>query len=310
MTFSLSQTAPMYPVPPADLSAPHVWSVAFTVVCVTLWVLAFAWVVRLAIRGDKLGLVFLFGGLCMGMLEPYLDYLGLLWFAKDNMAITVNLFARHIPLYVVLGYSFFFGLQAYVIYRAILLGKGAKFFVYAYAISWIFDAALQITGAQFGLYEYYGQQPFLFFGAPAWWYTIDATLQLAAGLVFFLLRHRLVGWGQLIVIPILPGLYAGLNGALGWPTFTAINSNFTADRNGNGSTALVYLGGLTTVGLSILLTWLIIGEIRRAQRSAGIDVNAEVSLRDVLLAKIGVGIGLGDPTGLKRNAPLGQAVRR
>src|SRR6185437_9950554 len=167
----LSQAPPAYPVPPADLSAPHAWSMAFTVICVAFWALAFIWVTRLALRGDKLGLVFLVGGLCMGLLEPYLDYLGLLWFATDNVAVTVNLFARHIPLYVVLGYSFFFGLQAYVIYRAILLGKGPKFFAYAYGLSWIFDAALQITGAQFGLYRYYGQQPFLFFGAPAWWYT-------------------------------------------------------------------------------------------------------------------------------------------
>jgi len=303
----LRQAPPLYPVPPADLSAPHAWSMAFTVICLAFWVLAVIWVVRLALRGDKLGLVFLIGGLCMGLLEPYLDYLGLLWFASDNVAVTVNLFARHIPLYVVLGYSFFFGLQAYVIYRAILLGKGAKFFVYAYALSWIFDAALQITGAQFGLYKYYGQQPFLFFGAPAWWYTIDATLQLTAGLVFFLLRHRLVGWGQLIVIPMLPGLYAALNGALGWPTFITLNSSFHPELNGNGSTALVYLGGLTTVALSALLVWLIIAEIGRAQRRAGIDVDRRVTLREVLLAK--VGIGLGDPAGPASQSFLDQAAR-
>ena len=142
----LSQAPPMYPLPPADLSAPFAWSMTFTVLCVIIWLLALTWVVRLALRGEKLGLVFLLGGLCMGLLEPYLDYLGLLWFASDNVAITVNLFQRHIPLYVVLGYSFFFGLQSYVIYRAIVLGKGAKFFAYAYAVSWVFDAALQITG--------------------------------------------------------------------------------------------------------------------------------------------------------------------
>jgi hypothetical protein len=308
MTQLLGQAPPMYPVPPADLSAPHLWSTAFTVICVTFWVLALVWVVRLAARGDKLGLLFLVGGLCMGLLEPYLDYLGLLWFASDNVAVTVNLFARHIPLYVVLGYSFFFGLQAYVVYRAILLGKGARFFVYAYALSWVFDAALQVTGAQFGLYKYYGQQPFLFFGAPAWWYTIDAALQLTAGLVFFLLRHRLVGWGQLIVIPMLPGLYAALNGALGWPTFTALNSNFNADLNGNGSTALVYLGGTVTVALSALLVWLVIGEIGRAQRRAGIDVSRQVSIREVLLAK--VGIGLDDPDVPASQTLLNHSLRR
>lgn len=304
----LSQAPPMYPLPPADLSAPFAWSLAFTVICAIFWLLALAWVVRLALRGEKLGLVFLLGGLCMGLLEPYLDYLGLLWFASDNVAITVNLFQRHIPLYVVLGYSFFFGLQAYVIYRAIVLGKGAKFFLYAYGLSWLFDAALQITGAQLGLYKYYGQQPFLFFGAPAWWYTIDASLQLTAGLVFFLLRHRLVGWGQLIVIPMLPGIYAGLNGALGWPTFTALNSNFDPEFNGNSSTALVYLGGMVTVVLTGLLVWLLIAEIGRAQRRAGIDVNRNVTLREVLLAKIG--IGLDDPATLTSKDFLSQPVRR
>lgn len=303
----LSQAPPSYPVPPADLSAPHVWSLAFTVICVVFWSLAFIWVLRLALRGEKLGLVFLVGGLCMGLLEPYLDYLGLLWFATDNVAVTVNVFARHIPLYVVLGYSFFFGLQAYVIFRAILLGKGAKFFVYAYALSWLFDAALQITGAQLGLYRYYGQQPFLFFGAPAWWYTIDASMQLVAGLVLFLLRHRLVGWGQLLVIPVLPALYAGLNGGLGWPTFTSLNSNFNAQLNGNGSVGLVYLGGTLTVALTALLVWLVIAEIGRAQRNAGLDLDRPVTLREVLLAKIGV--GLGDPTQPPSREFLSQPVR-
>jgi hypothetical protein len=149
----------------------------------------------------------------------------------------------------------------------------------------------------------------LLFGAPAWWYTIDATLQLTAGFVFFLLRHRLVGWGQLIVIPILPGLYAALNGALGWPTFTALNSNFDSKLNGNGSLALVYVGGSATVVLSLGLVWLLISEIGRAQRRAGIDVNATVTLREVLLAKIGVGIGVGDAAGNTAASPAVQPVR-
>ncbi|ORA11422.1 hypothetical protein [Mycobacterium arosiense] len=271
-------------------------SLAFTVICVTFWVLSLGWVTRLALRGDPLGIVFLLGGLCMGMLEPYLDYLGLLWFADDNVAITVNLFARHIPLYVVLGYSFFFGLQAYIIFRAIQLGKGTRFFVYAYAISWVFDAALQITGAQFGLYRYYGHQPFLIFGAPAWWYTIDGSLQLASGLVFFLVRHRLRGWGRLLVIPMLPAMYAGLNGALGWPVFTALNSNYKAEVNGNGSTAAVYLGGVATIALTALVVWLVVAEIKGAQQRAGIRLDRNVAVGEVFLAKVGIGLHPDQPS--------------
>lgn len=286
----LAQAPPSYPVPPSDLSASQPASLAFTLICVTFWVLAAGWVIRLAFRGETLGLFFLVGGLIMGVLEPYLDYLGLLWFAKDNVAVAVNLFGRHIPLYVVLGYAFFFGLQAYVIYRAILLGKGTRFFVYAYFISWLFDMALQVAGSLFGLYRYYGQQPFLILGAPAWWYSIDAVFQLAAGLLLFLLRHRLIGWGRLIVIPILPGVYAALNGALGWPVFAALNSNYHSDVNGNGSTVLVYVGGVLTIALCVLTVWLLIAEIRRAQMHAGISLNQHVTWREVVLAKVGIGL--------------------
>jgi hypothetical protein len=292
----------MYPVPPADLSAPQSWSLLFTVLCVTFFVMAFGWVIHRAMRGDMLGVIFLTGGLCMGLLEPYLDYLGLLWFASDNVAVAVNLFGRHIPLYVVLGYSFFFGFQTYIIFRAIQVGKGVKFFVYAYAASWLFDAALQISGAQLGLYRYYGQQPFMILGAPMWWFTIDATLQLTAGLILFLLRDRLVGWGQLMVIPLLPGIYAGLNGALGWPVFASLNSNFTPEVNGNGSWPLVYIGGVATVALTALLVWLVIGEIGRAQERAGIQIDPNATLRDVLLAKVGV--GLGDSSGSRRGVGM------
>lgn len=286
----LAQLPPSYPVPPADLSANHGASLAFTLICVAFMAVAVGWIVRLAMRGETLGVYFLLGGLFMGVLEAYLDYNGLLWFADDNVAIVLNLFGRHIPLYVVLGYAFFFGLQAYVIYRAILLGKGTRFFLCAYAISWVFDLALQVTGRALGLYRYYGHQPFLIAGAPAWWFTIDATLQLLAGLVFFGLRERFSGWGKLIVIPLLPMLYAGLNGAAGWPVFTALNSNYHADVNGNGSTALVYLGGSLTVALCGLLVWLLVTEIAKAQQRAGISIHPEVTLGEVFLAKVGVGI--------------------
>ncbi len=285
-----TQLPPSYPVPPADLSASHGASLAFTLICVAFMAIAVGWIARLAMRGETLGIYFLLGGLSMGVLEPYLDYNGLLWFAGDNVAIAVNLFGRHIPLYVVLGYAFFFGLQSYIIYRAILLGKGARFFLCAYAVSWVFDLGLQITGRAFGLYRYYGHQPFLIAGAPAWWFTIDATLQLLAGFVFFGLRDKLSGWGKLLVIPLLPMLYAGLNGATGWPVFTALNSNYREDVNGNASTGLIYLGGLLTIALCGLLVWLLVTEIAKAQQRAGISIRPEVTLSEVFLAKVGVGI--------------------
>jgi hypothetical protein len=286
---TLLAAAPSYPVPPADLSASQPASIAFLAMCSLVMIAAIVWVVRLALRGETLGMYFLAGGLLMAGLEPYFDYLGLLWFADDNVAIAINLFGRHIPLAVVLGYSFFFGLQSYILYRAILLGKNAKFFLYFYVFAWLFDLFLQAIGRAFGLYQYYGQQPFLIVGVPAWWFSIDAVMPILGAFVLFSLRDRLVGWGKLLVIPILPALYAALNGAAGVPVFTALNSNFDPTLNGNSSTALVWLGGTLTIGLAWFILWLLIGEIGKAQHRAGID-NCGTKISEVLLAKVGIGL--------------------
>jgi hypothetical protein len=282
---------PQYPIPPADLSASQPMSVAFLIICSIFMVAAIVYVVWRAIRGDILGIYFLAAGLLMGTLEPGLDYLGLLWFANDNAAIAINMFGRHIPLYVVMGYSFFFGLQAYFLYLAITVGKNAKFFVYAYAVSWVFDLILQATGSTFGLYKYYGNQPFLILGVPAWWFSIDAVMPILAALIVFALRDRLHGWGKLILIPLVPALYAALNGAAGVPVFAALNSNFDASRDGNGSDLLVWLGGTLTIALCMFFLWLVISEIGNAQRRAGIPIVESVSILDVLQAKAGIGLG-------------------
>jgi hypothetical protein len=288
---------PQYPVPPADLSASQPMSVAFLIICSVFMAAAVGYVAWRAVHGDVLGVYFLAAGLLMGTLEPGLDYLGLLWFAQDNAAIAINLFGRHIPLYVVMGYSFFFGLQAYFMYLAITVGKSTRFFVYAYAVSWVFDLALQATGSAFGLYKYYGNQPYLILGAPAWWFSIDAVMPILTALIVFALRHRLHGWGRLILIPLVPALYAALNGAAGVPVFAALNSNFDAARNGNASDLLVWLGGTGTVALCLFFLWLVIGEIGNAQRHAGIEVDTSATLLEVLKSKGGVGLNESNTAG-------------
>ena len=227
-----------------------------------------------AFRRDHLLLMCVLGGLLAGALEPILDCQGLLWFAADNKFVAVQMVGRHIPLYVVLGYAFFFGYQTYIAYRAMLAGRSARFFVALYALSWLLDLALQVTGGQLHLYKYYGNQPFMVFGAPAWWFCIDAGLALLSAAVLFALRDRLAGAGILLVIPLIPALYAGINGAAGWPVFTVLNSNFDAAVNGNGSDLMVWAGGAATIILSLLYAWLCIDRIGKAQRAAGIRPTA------------------------------------
>ncbi|WP_330254954.1 hypothetical protein OG874_10635 [Nocardia sp. NBC_00565] len=242
-----------------------------------------AWLAR---RGEILGVVVLVGGLLTSLFEPLADYIGLLWFADDNVGITLNLVGRHIPLYVVLGYMFFFGLLGYVDYRAIVLGAGKKYFIYSFATAFFFDWVLQSTGAAFDLYSYFGNDPFRVFGAPLWWFAIDGSATILIAFVLFLLRHRMVGWGRLLpAVTVLP-IYAGWNAAVGLPIFAAKNSNFDPVVNGNGSTGLVWVGGLLTFAFVLFFGWIILGEIGRAQRRAGIPAMREFSLRTLLFGPL------------------------
>lgn len=263
---------PAVPVPPTDLSAPHTASVVFLVICVVAMVVALGYTIW---TRDRLGLLFLLGGLLAGMLEPMLDYLGLLWFAADNVAIAVQTFDRHVPLYVVLGYSFYFGGFSYVAYRAMVAGKGLRWFWIFYAFDWLADWALQATGRALGLYEYYGPQPWMLLDVPAWWFTIDSALPVIAGGLVYLLRHHLSGLRALLIIPLVPACYAALNAAAGWPIFSALNSG--------PSEVVVWIAGAVTMGLALLYRWMMLEAVmrsRRAEASDGLEAAADRRVTD------------------------------
>ncbi|MDN2495463.1 hypothetical protein FHY52_01865 [Nocardia nova] len=276
----------LYPVPPLDLSAPSGSSWVFTVACVIFGAAAIGYGAWLARRGEVMGLAMLVGGLLTCTFEPLADYIGLLWFAHDNVAITVNLVGRHIPLYVVLGYMFYFGLLAYIDYRALVLGAGKKYFLGSFAVAFVLDWVLQAVGANLGLYSYFGNDPFRVFGAPLWWFAIDSTATILIAFVMFQLRDRMVGWGRALPVVMVLPLYAGWNAAVGMPIFTAKNSNFDPVANGNGSTGLVLIGGLLTFALVLFFGRIILDEIQRAQRRAGIPAMREFSMRTLLFAPL------------------------
>jgi hypothetical protein len=259
----------------------------FTVLCLVFGAIAIGYGTWLAVwRREMIGLLMLVSGLLAATFEPLADLVGVLWFASDNIAITIELMGRHIPLYVVVGYMFFFGLISYIDYRAIALGMARKYFLISMATAFGFDWFLQSTGASFSLYEYYGNDPFRILGAPVWWFTMDIVSTLLIAYLLFTLRHRLVGWGRLLVIGIVPVVYAGWNGAAGFPIFIAKNSNFDAAVNGNGSTGLVLLGGFITIGICAVVAWVVLGEIGRAQERAGVQIRSQFSLRELLFAPL------------------------
>lgn len=215
----------MTAAPPVDLSAPSGGSWFFTILCLAIFAGATGWALARAARGDYLGVVMLAGGLVANLIEAMLDNLGLLWFATDNKLIVLHEFSRSMPLYVVLGYGFYFGAMSYYVTYALGRGAGPRHLWAVFVFGWFFDLVLETTGSAIGLYKYYGPEPFNPWGVPLWWMFVNPALPIAAGGLFHVMRPRLTGPRSLFIVALLPMCYGATYGAIAWPIFITLHSD-------------------------------------------------------------------------------------
>jgi hypothetical protein len=211
--------------PPVHLSAPSTGSWLFTGLCVAIFAGALAWSLVRAGRGDWLAVACLLGGLVANLIEAMLDHLGLLWFASNNHLVLFHEFGGAMPLYVVLGYGFYFGAITYFTLYSLRNGKGSHYLWGIYAAALVFDGVLEITGGEIGIYRYYGPQPFRVLTEPLWWLFINPALPIAAGGLFHVMRARLRGWRALSIAALLPIVYGATYGATAWPIFIAFHTS-------------------------------------------------------------------------------------
>jgi hypothetical protein len=211
--------------PPVHLSAPSTGSWFFTGLCVAIFAGAVIWALVRTSRGDLLGLVALAGGLVASLIEALLDYLGLLWYGTNNHGIVFHSFGVSMPLYVVLGYGFYFGAITYFTVYSLRQGKQSRYLWAIYAFGVIFDWALETTGGEIGLYRYYGPQPYRVLTEPLWWVFVNPALPIAAGGLFHLMGDRIRGLRSLSIVALLPMVYGATYGAIAWPIFVALHSS-------------------------------------------------------------------------------------
>jgi hypothetical protein len=248
-------------VAPLHASAPAGGSWFFTVLCAAIFAAATVWALRRAARGDATGLLVLAGGVVASLIEAMLDNLGLLWFYTDNKAIVFDVFGRSMPLFVVLGYGFYFGAITYYALSALEQGKGPRHLWGVYWFAWVFDLAVESTGDAVGLYHYYGPQPFNAWGIPLWWMFCNPVLPIVAGSLFFVMRERLRGRRAVWIVGLLPVCYGGIYGAIGWPIFIALNSNVPR--------VVIWIAGTATALIALGVVHLTIEGVEWYRRASG-----------------------------------------
>jgi hypothetical protein len=178
------------------------------------------------------------------MIEPIYDNTLLYWYPDENSLAFFRGFGRTIPWYVPLGYAWFFGGSAYLVYRVIEAGASAQLIWTLFAVTAFVDWLAVSICEWLGLSAFYGNQPFHLLGSPLWFSFCDATGGFVLGAALSIFVPHLKGPRRLWLL-ILPSFtYASTLGSTTAPVSLALNSGWSA--------GLIWAGGAATMALCMI----------------------------------------------------------
>lgn len=249
-------------IPMPVMAAPQTASVIFLVgTCVIMAGILLWWAAggERQRRGWVLPLVFAGTALSAVMIEPIYDNTLLYWYPDENSLAFFRGYERTLPWYVPLGYAWFFGGTAYLVWRVIETGATSgriwQLFFATAAVDWL---AVSIC-EWLDLSAFYGNQPFHIFGSPIWFSFCDATGGFVLGAALAKLVPYLDGPKRLWLL-ILPSFtYASTLGSTTAPVSLALNSAW--------STPMTWAAGAATMGMCLIVIH-VIGQMSAMRQEA------------------------------------------
>jgi hypothetical protein len=191
------------------------------------------------------------GGLLAATFEPIVDVLGLVYLREVNAVGTFTVLDRTMPLYVVFVYPWYVGGLGYLAYKLFTRGVTMRDLFALWALDFVINIALETPGILADTYDYYGHQPFNFWGFPLWWGFVNPVMPMLTGALIYKLRpHLNNAWKLLVVVLLVPMADGIANGAAAWPMWAVLNQD-------NVSYVWTYLASFVTLGLAALAVWMI-----------------------------------------------------
>lgn len=222
----------------------------------TVWLgLPLAVTVAIAIRHIAQGrgpllLYCVIGGAIASSFEAIVNVLGTMIYAEDGIWTAYSTLDRKIPVLIPLAYAWFVGGQAYLCYRLYARGIDRRSLFGLWVLFAVVDMVIETPGLLADVYKYYGNQPFDFWGFPFWYGWANALMPMIAGaLIFKLSPYFDTAWKRLAVIPLLPMADGTAYAAVSWPVWSTLNTSL-----GYWAT---YLAALVTLGLALLVVWIL-----------------------------------------------------
>lgn len=169
-------------------------------------------------------LAMLGGGLCY-FAEPIVDVLGACFIPEKGQWIAIDSF-RKVPWFGVGVYMSFFGGTAFILARKIQQGIKAKQIWKLFIFVAVTEAIWEPLPIAFGIWSYYGPQPFEVLGYPLWWAPVNAVSMVLPGVLIAKVRPYLNGFSLLLVIPLVVcGDLVG-NAFTAWPVWSALHMDY------------------------------------------------------------------------------------
>jgi hypothetical protein len=188
------------------------------------------------------------GGLVAGLAEAFFDANSLLWWPKNIPLPIFTAYGVQVPAYVLWGYSLFLGVGCWVVYETIRDGRGARGVWTVAAVFFVADLIYEIPFSTLHLYRYYGPQPFKLGGFPLYWAFLNSMVVIVGGWMFWAVRGRLVGWGQIAGL-VIPMFALGPLCGAAWPTFLALHASVAQPMR--------WVAALFTMGVSAWIVQLV-----------------------------------------------------
>ena len=260
------------PQPPTHMVMPGTQQAVFTVFIFAPLGVAIALGIRNLIRGEgPLLLLCLLGGAVAAVFEPIVDVLGLVFFPRQGSWIAFETLGRPMPFLIAFVYPWYVGGQGYLAYRLFQRGIDPRGVLRLWAIFFAVNIVLETPGLWFGVYTYYGRQPFDFWGFPLWWGFVNPVMPLIAGALILRVRPHLAGWSLLGIIPLIPIADGLANGGVAWPMWATLNTDLPS--------VATYAAAIVTLGLALYAVWIISLVVARPAEQVE---QASIPLRGIL----------------------------
>jgi hypothetical protein len=152
------------------------------------------------------------GGGVIGVVLPSLyDNLTLCWFPRNIPLPVITAYGMRDPLFDLLGYALYIGFGGWAVCELLRAGHGRRGIWLSFAFWGVLDLALELPFLHWGMYRYYGHQPFSVGGFPLYWVFMNGTVPVLSGVGMYVAVERWPFgtpgvWWRVAIVPSVAGV--------------------------------------------------------------------------------------------------------